>query len=30
VLAKLAGELKAAMLLTGTADVAAVSEDIIW
>lgn len=30
VLAKLAGELKTAMLLTGTADVAAVSEDVIW
>ncbi|MGI6091587.1 MAG: alpha-hydroxy-acid oxidizing protein [Negativicutes bacterium] len=30
VLAKLAGELSTAMLLTGTADVAAVSEDVIW
>ncbi|SDF62824.1 alpha-hydroxy-acid oxidizing protein [Sporolituus thermophilus] len=30
VLNKLAGELRAAMVLTGTADVAAVKEDIIW
>ncbi|MDD4600633.1 L-lactate dehydrogenase [bioreactor metagenome] len=30
VLNKLAGELRTAMLLTGTADVAAVSEDVIW
>lgn len=30
VLAKLAGELKTAMLLTGTADVSSVSEDVIW
>lgn len=30
VLNKMIGELRAAMILTGTADVAAVSEDVIW